>query len=165
MELAAWRETVAQDENLPRGRVLKDEAIYEIAKHAPRSSEALWRLRAGRDIAKLRGQGILRAVEAGLARDPKEIDAVVSHVDVPASVSATVDLLRVLLKSVAATLDVAPKLIASSDDLERLAQADDAAIPALFGWRRQLFGEKALALKHGKLALSIKNKEIALIDL
>ncbi len=165
IELSAWRERTAQSENVPRGRVLKDEAIYEIAKHAPRSLDTLTRLRTVRESVKARGEAILRCVATALAVDPAEIALPEAHAELPASTSATVELLRVLLKAVAAELNVAPKLLASADDLEKLAQRDDADIPALRGWRRQLFGEKALGLKAGKLTLGIKNGEIHLFPL
>ncbi len=165
MELAAWRERAAQEENVPRGRVIKDDAIYEIAKHAPRSLDALSRLRAVRDSVKGRGPAILRAVEAALARDPADISGADAHADLPASASAAVELFRVLLKAVSAELNIAPKLLASSDDLEKLARYDNPDIPALKGWRRQLFGEKALALKSGALALGIENNEIKVFPL
>jgi len=165
MELAAWRERCAQDENVPRGRVLKDEAIYEIAKHAPRSLDTLSRLRSVRESVKARGEAILQCVAAALARDLSDIAMVEAHAELPASASATVELLRVLLKAVSAELNIAPKLLASADDLEKLAQFDEPSIPALQGWRRQLFGEKALALKAGTLALGIKNKEIRAVHL
>jgi ribonuclease D len=165
VELAAWRERTAQDDNVPRGRILKDEAIYEIAKHAPRSLDALLRLRTVRESVKGRGEAILRCVSAALARDPSDITMTEAHHELPASASATVELLRVLLKAVSAELNIAPKLLASGDDLEKLAQFDDPDIPALKGWRRQLFGEKALALKTGRLALGIKNKEVTAVPL
>ena len=164
MELAAWREKTAQDENVPRGRVIKDEAIYEVAKHAPRSLDALSRLRAVRDTVKARGGAILAAWRRrSRATLPKSRWP--AHVDLPASASATVELLRVLLKAAAAELNIAPKLLASGDDLEKLAQFDEPDIPALRGWRRQFFGEKALALKAGALALGIKNNEVAVFPL
>jgi ribonuclease D len=165
IELSAWRERTAQSENVPRGRVLKDEAVYEIAKHAPRSLEALTRLRSVRESVKARGEAILRCVAAALAIDPAEIALPEAHTELPAAASATVELLRVLLKAVSAELNVAPKLLASADDLEKLAQHDNADIPALRGWRRQFFGEKALALKAGTLALGIKDNEIRLFPL
>ncbi len=165
VELSAWRERTAQNENVPRGRVLKDEAIYEIAKHAPRSLDALSRLRTVRESVKARGEAILRCVATALAHDPADIVMPEAHTDLPASASATVELLRVLLKAVSAELNIAPKLLASADDLEKLAQYDCADIPALRGWRRQFFGEKALALKTGTLALGIKNNEICLFPL
>jgi ribonuclease D len=165
MELAAWRERTAQDENVPRGRVIKDEAIYEIAKHAPRSLETLSRLRTVREVLKARGDAILIAVEAALKRDPAEVADAAAHLDLSATASATVELLRVLLKAVSAELNIAPKLLASGDDLDKLAQLDEPDVPALHGWRRQLFGEKALALKAGALALGIKNNEVAVFPL
>jgi ribonuclease D len=165
VELSAWREHAAQSENVPRGRVLKDEAIYEIAKHAPRTLDALSRLRTVRESVKARGEAVLRCVAAALAVDPADIVLPESHSELPASASAAVELLRVLLKAVSAELNVAPKLLASSEDLEKLAQYDDADIPALRGWRREFFGEKALALKNGSMALGIKNKEVRLIPL
>jgi ribonuclease D len=165
MELAAWRERTAQEENVPRGRVIKDEAIYEIAKHAPRSLDTLSRLRSVREVLKSRGQDIVDSVETALARDPADVAGAGAHTDLSASASAAVELLRVLLKAVSAELNVAPKLLASSEDLEKLAQFDDPDVPALKGWRRQLFGEKALALKSGALALGIKNKEVRLLPI
>jgi ribonuclease D len=165
IELSAWRERVAQAENVPRGRVLKDEAIYEIAKHAPRSLEALTRLRTVRESVRARGDAILRCVASALANDLSETAVPEAHAELTATASATVELLRVLLKAVSAELNIAPKLLASSEDLEKLAQYDHADIPALKGWRRQFFGEKALALKAGRLALGIKNKEIYLFPL
>ncbi|MFT4078442.1 ribonuclease D [Rhodomicrobium lacus] len=165
MELAAWRERAAQDENVPRGRVLKDEAIYEVAKHAPRTLETLSRLRSVRDSVRSRGDAILRAVEAALARDPGDVVNAAAHVDLSATASATVELLRVLLKAVSAELDIAPKLLASAEDLEKLAQYDEPDVPALKGWRRPLFGDKALALKEGRLALGIRKNEVAVFPL
>jgi len=150
---------------VPRGRVLKDEAIYEISKHAPRSLEALSRLRSVRDSVKGRGEAILRCISAALSRDLTDIAMVEAHAELPASASAAVELLRVLLKAVSADLNIAPKLLASGDDLEKLAQFEEPDIAALKGWRRQLFGEKALALKAGTLALGIHNKEIRVIPL
>lgn len=165
MELAAWRERAAQAENVPRGRVIKDEAIYEIAKHAPKSLDALSRLRSVRDSVKTRGDEILRSIQRALERDPTEVGGGNEHADLPASASAAVELFRVLLKAVSAELNIAPKLLASAEDLEKLAQFDEPDIPALKGWRRQLFGDKALALKSGTLTLGLKNKEIHLFPL
>jgi ribonuclease D len=165
MELTAWRERTAQEENVPRGRVLKDDAIYEIAKHAPRSLDALSRLRAVRESVKGRGEAVLRCVATAIARDPASIAMTDAHHELPASVSATVELLRVLLKAVSADLNIAQKLLASGEDLEKLAQYDEADIPALKGWRRQHFGEKAIALKTGRLALGIRNREITIFPL
>ncbi len=163
MELAAWREARAQHENVPRGRIIKDEAIYEIAKHAPRSLEALSRLRALRDVVRARGDDILRVTETALARDPASVPQGEGAADVPPSLNAILELFRVLLKAVSAELDVAPRLLASSQDLEKLALHETPDVPALKGWRRVHFGEKALALKAGRLALGVKDNGVALV--
>ena len=146
IELRLWRERTAQDENVPRGRMLKDEAIYEIAKHAPRSLDALSRLRSVREVLNP-GATPSFAASQRLWRKIRPMSRERSPTpNCPASASAAVELLRVLLKAVSAELNVAPKLLASAEDLEKLAQYDEPDIPALRGWRRQFFGEKALAL-------------------
>jgi ribonuclease D len=161
MEVAAWREREAQSRDVPRGRVLKDEAVIDVAVSAPRSVEALGRLRAipnGFERSKT-GQDILAAVERGLARDPKTVP-VPERSRHRQSTGAIVELLKVLLKAVAEHEGVAPKIIATVDDLEAMAESDTADVPPLHGWRRQLFGEKALAVKHGKLGLSVNRGRV-----
>jgi ribonuclease D len=156
MEVAAWREREAQARDIPRGRVLKDEAVIDVAVSAPRSVEALGRLRSipnGFERSKT-GADILAAVERGLARDPKTVP-VPERSRPRGGNGATIELLKVLLKAVAEAERVAPKIIATVDDLEALAEDDHADIAALKGWRRRLFGDKALALKSGRLSLSI----------
>ncbi|MHB2206747.1 ribonuclease D [Methylobacterium sp. CM6257] len=156
MEVAAWRESEAQARNVPRGRVLKDEAVIDIASAAPRNAEALGRLRtipAGFERSRT-GADILAAVERGLARDTSEI-RMPERVRRSGGNGALVELLKVLLKAVCEAESVAPKIIGTVDDLEAIADDDAADVPALQGWRRALFGEKALALKHGQLALSV----------
>jgi ribonuclease D len=155
MELAAWREREAQARDVPRGRVLKDDAIIDIALSAPRSIEALGRLRSipnGFERSRT-GSDILTAVERGLARDPKSVPQ--PERSRSRGGSAMIELLKVLLKAVAEAERVAPKIIATVDDLEAIADDDHADVAPLKGWRRQLFGEKALALKSGRLSLSI----------
>ncbi|MCJ2133617.1 ribonuclease D [Methylobacterium sp. J-026] len=157
MEVAAWREAEAQARNVPRGRVLKDEAVIDIASAAPRSAEALGRLRtipAGFERSRT-GTDILSAVERGLSRDTSDI-RLPERLRRSGGNGAIVELLKVLLKAVCEAEGVAPKIIASVDDLEAIADDDAAEVPALDGWRRMLFGEKALALKQGRLALSIE---------
>ena len=156
MEVAAWRERDAQARDVPRGRVLKDEAVMDVAVAAPRSVEALGRLRTipnGFERSKT-GADILAAVERGLARDPKTVPAP-ERSRQRGTNGAVVELLKVLLKAIAETEGVAPKIIATVDDLEALAQDDHADVAPLKGWRRQLFGDKALALKAGRLALAM----------
>ncbi|HEY8565389.1 MAG TPA: ribonuclease D [Beijerinckiaceae bacterium] len=161
MEVAAWREREAQERDVPRGRVLKDDAVIDVATSAPRSVEALGRLRSipnGYERSRT-GTEILAAVERGFARDLETVP----ELDRPSrrgSAGATVELLKVLLKAVAEAERVAPKIIATVDELEAIAEDDDADVPSLKGWRRGLFGEKALDLKSGKLGLSISRGRV-----
>jgi ribonuclease D len=161
MELAAWREREAQKRDVPRNRVLKDEAVIDIAVSAPRSAEALGRLRTvakGFERSKTAGD-ILAAVERGLARDPKTVP-VPARVRGRAANGAVVELLKVLLKAVSEQEGVAPKIIATVDDLEAIAADDKADVAPLKGWRRRLFGDTALALKAGRLGLSIAKNQV-----
>jgi len=156
MELAAWREREAQHRDVPRQRVLKDDALMDIVQRAPRSTEALAELRSvpnGFERSRSGGE-VLAAVERALALDPHSLPRLERERGRPSN-GAVLDLLKVLLKATADTERVAPKIIASSDDLEEIASNDEADVPALKGWRRELFGEKALALKNGSLALRI----------
>ena len=161
IEVAAWREAEAQARNVPRGRVLKDEAVIDVASAAPRNQEALGRLRtipAGFERSRT-GADILAAVERGLARDTSEI-RMPERARRSGGNGALVELLKVLLKAVCEAEGVAPKIIATVDDLEAVADDDAADVPALQGWRRTLFGDKALALKQGRLALSAESGRI-----
>ena len=162
MELAAWREREAQSQDVPRSRILKDEALYDIANQAPRTPEDLGSLRTLHDgfTRSARGRAVLEVVGRGLDRDPKTLPPIVRGQAMPPETQAVVDLLRVLLKSTAGHHGVAPKLIATSDDLEQIARSDDADAPALRGWRKTLFGDAALALKRGQLALAIRKGEV-----
>jgi ribonuclease D len=163
MELAAWREREAQAQDVPRARILKDEALYDIASQAPRTIEDLGSLRTLHNgfARSMRGRAVLDAVGRGLERDPATIPPIERGEPMPPEAQAVVDLLRVLLKATAGRHGVAPKLIATSDELEEIARSDDTDVPVLRGWRRKLFGEDALALKRGELALVIKDGEVA----
>jgi ribonuclease D len=164
MEVAAWRELEAQTRDVPRGRVLKDDTIGDIAVQAPTSIERLGTLRSlpkGFERSKW-GEAIIAAVKRGLARDPKTVPRLERHK--PAvNGQATVELLKVLLRMTSEQHGVAAKVIATVDDLDRIAADDAADVPALHGWRRELFGEKALALKVGKLALAIDKNRVVLV--
>lgn len=156
IELAAWREREAQSRDVPRQRVLKDDALMDIVQRAPRSSEALGELRSvpnGFERSRSGGE-VLAAIERALALDPRALPRLERERGRPAN-GAVLDLLKVLLKATADAERVAPKIIASSDDLEAIASDDEAEVPALKGWRREIFGEKALALKNGALSLRI----------
>ena len=162
VELAAWRERLAQSLDVPRGRVLRDDALYDIANQIPANAEALGQLRTLSDgfARSQRAKDILEAVKAGLARDPKTLPKVERNETLSAEASATLELLKVLLKAAAAEHGVAPRIIAGSEDLEQLAISDEADILALQGWRRALFGEAALKLKRGELALTLVGGEV-----
>ncbi|HEV7873176.1 MAG TPA: ribonuclease D [Enterovirga sp.] len=161
IEVAAWREREAQTRDVPRARVMKDEAVIDVAVSAPRSAEALGRLRSipnGFERSRSAAD-ILEAVERGLARDPATVP-VPARSRQRAGGGAVVELLKVLLKAVAEQERVAPKVIATVDDLEAIAEHNDADVAALVGWRRKLFGEKALDLKAGRLGLSVNGGRI-----
>src|SRR6201996_8275715 len=157
MEVAAWREREAQTRDVPRGRVLKDDVVGEIAQQAPTTVERLSGLRSlPRGFERSRwGQDILQAVARGLARDPKTLPRIERQRG-SGNGAATVELLKVLLRMTSERHAVAAKVIATIDELEQIANDDHADVPALHGWRRELFGEKALALKHGKLSLAVE---------
>ena len=161
MEVAAWREQEAQSRDVPRGRVLRDEAISDIATHAPTSLEKLAHLRSvpkGFEKSKW-GADIVAAVERGLARDFSTLPKLEKPRN-NANGAATVELLKVLLRMTAERHAVASKVIATVDDLEAIAADDEADVPALRGWRRELFGDAALKLKHGQLALAIERGRV-----
>jgi ribonuclease D len=165
MELAAWREREAQSQDVPRARILKDEALYDIVSQAPRTAEDLGSLRTLHNgfARSTRGRAVLEAVTKGLERDPKTVPPIERGEPMPPEAQAVVDLLRVLLKATAGRHGVAPKLIATSDELEEIARTDDTDLPVLRGWRRKLFGEDALALKRGELALVIERGEVTVL--
>jgi ribonuclease D len=164
--VAAWREAAAQTRDLPRGRIMKDEAVLEIAAHAPKTIEALARTRSlGRGVAEGKlGGDILDAVASGLA-DPDPPPPIAAKAEPPPGIGPLIELLRVLLKQRCEDFQVAQKLVASADDLEAVAAADDAPVRALHGWRREVFGADALALKHGRLALTAGRGGIQLVPL
>ncbi len=165
MEVAAWREQEAQSRDVPRSRVLKDDAVGDIAVHAPTTLERLANLRSlpkGFDRSKW-GADIVAAVQRGLARDP----ATLPKLEKPRGNSngaAIVELLKVLLRMTSERHAVASKVIATVDDLEQIAADDNADVGALHGWRRELFGNAALSLKQGRLALAIEKGRVVRVD-
>ncbi len=166
-ELAAWRERAAQARDLPRNRIIRDEAILEIAAHAPASAAELARTRGmSRNFAegKLGGE-ILAAVARVLATPESDYPLPEPRREAPPGLGPLVDLLRVLLKLRCEENDVAQRLVADSEDLEAIAGDDAAPVRALHGWRAELFGKDALELKHGRLALTAAGKKIKLVRL
>jgi ribonuclease D len=166
--LAAWREREAQARDIPRGRVLKDEALTEIAAHPPETPEALDRIRAvpkGFSNSKL-GKGLLEAIAQGLLAQPSEgavSDNKQRRRREPSP--AVIDLLKTLLRLRAEAAGVAPRLIANAEDIERLAANEDDGVAALHGWRNEVFGKDAIALRKGDLAIALENGEAVVVEL
>ena len=165
--VAAWRERMAQTRDQPRGRILKDEAIDEIATQAPTDADQLDRLRSvpkGFSGSRF-GPDLLAAVREAL-KDPEATAPVVerSRTQPSPAAGAVVELLKVLLKARAEEAGVASKLIATVSDLELIANDDEAKTPALTGWRREAFGEDALKLKRGELALVLDGARVRVVE-
>ena len=165
--VAAWRERTAQQRDQPRGRILKDEAIDEVATQAPTDAAQLDRLRSvpkGFSGSRF-GPDLLAAVREAL-KDPEAYAPVIERSRLAASpaAGAVVELLKVLLKARAEDAGVASKLIATVSDLELIANDDNAQTPALTGWRREAFGEDALKLKRGELALVLDGTRVRVVE-
>jgi ribonuclease D len=165
--VAAWRERTAQLRDQPRGRILKDEAIDEVATQAPVDADGLDRLRSvpkGFSGSRF-GPDLLLAIREAL-KDPDGYAPVIERAKVSASpaAGAVVELLKVLLKARAEEAGVASKLIATVADLEQIANDDDAPTAALKGWRREAFGEDALKLKRGELALVLDGARVRVVE-
>ena len=165
MELAAWRERLAVAQDVPRNRILRDEAIYDIANQQPVDIDKLAQLRTLSDgfARSSRAKDIIEAVKRGLARDPKTLPPLNNGPASTADTGATIDLLRVLLKATAARNGVAPRMIADAEDLERIATEEAPDVLALAGWRREIFGEDALRMKRGELALVLRRGEVSVV--
>jgi ribonuclease D len=165
IEVAAWREREAQSRDVPRSRVLKDDVLADIAVQAPTTIERLGHLRSmPKGFERSRwGDAIIEAVQRGIDRDPKTLPRLDRFRPAPNG-AATVELLKVLLRMTAESNGVAAKVIATVDELDRIAADDDADVPSLKGWRRELFGDKALALKHGRLALAVDKGRVITVD-
>lgn len=165
IELAAWRERAAQSQDVPRSRVIRDEALYDIASQMPTETKQLAELRTLSDgfSRSARAREIVDAVNRGLARDPATLPAIHQSSGASSDVNAMCDVLRVLLKATAQRHKVAPRLIADSEDIEAIASQREPDVAALKGWRRELFGEDALRLKRGELALTVRNGEVVTI--
>ena len=167
-ELAAWREKEARSRDLPRNRVLRDEALVEIAHHAPTTPEELGRTRGlGHKMARgTAGAAILRAVKKGLDLPEAECPKPEPKRDLPRDLGPVIDLLKVLLKMKCERFETAQKLVASAADIELLAaHGEDAGVRALGGWRREVFGEDALRLRRGEIALAIEGKKLKPVPL
>jgi ribonuclease D len=165
IELAAWREEQAQRQNVPRARVLKDDVLYDLANQMPTEVARLADMRSLSDgfSRSAKAREIVEVVRRGLGRDAGSVPAVPAGTGLAASQQALADMLRVLLKAAAARNKVAPRLIASADDLDRIASEREPDVPALKGWRRDLFGEDALRLKRGEIAITVLEGEVVVL--
>lgn len=167
-KVAAWREREARNRNVPRGRILKDDGLYEIAQQQPKDAEALSRLRTipkgwERSAA---GTAILEAVNAAVEMPKADMPKVPRQSQSPEGAQAASEMLKVLLKLIAEKQGVAAKIIANSEDLERIAaEGAKADVGALKGWRRELFGETALKLINGEVALRFVDRKIEAVEL
>ena len=166
-ELCAFREREAQNRNVPRNRIIRDDILLDIAARSPKSPHDLAKVR---NLTKQFSQGklgesILRVVETANKIPDSEAPPLEKVNNFQHQKSALVDLLKVLLKLKSEDFNVAQKLIANSTDLEAIANNNDANVLALTGWRKDIFGDDALLLKTGKIALSASNGKIQLIRL
>jgi ribonuclease D len=166
--VATWREFEARERNVPRGRVIKDDAIYEVAQQQPRDAAALARLRTIPKGWERSGQatGLIAAVNAALSIPKDQMPRLPQQLHSPEGSAAAAELLKVLLKLVSDEENVAAKMLASSDDIERIAaEGEKANVPALHGWRREVFGEKALMLVQGRLALKFDERKVSVFEI
>lgn len=157
--LAAWRERTARAKDLPRQRIVRDDVLMEIAANRPSSVDMLKDLpRVSLDRAS--AQAVVDAINEALKLPASELPVLEPAKELPRGIPAIVDLLRVLLKQVADENDISPRLIANGDDLEAVAMDEQADVRILSGWRRELFGEKALALKRGELVVGVRGRRV-----
>ena len=165
--LAEWREREAQTRDLPRNRVIKDEALMEIAAHPPTDAAGLDHIRAvpkGLSTSRL-GKGLLEALAKGQTGEPPDgIEPERPRRKREPSASS-IDLLKTLLRLRAEEAGVAPRLIANADDIERIAAREDQGVAALTGWRADVFGHDAKALRDGKLAIALEKGEAVVVEL
>lgn len=161
-EVTAWRETQAQKRNTPKNWVLRDDALADIAGQAPQNKKQLSKIRnVSKDFAEGRsGEKILSLIQKALSSPTDSWPVVQKKKQLHPNTLAVIDILKMLLKIKSAEHEVAPKIIANSVDLECIAQDDNADVPALKGWRREIFGNDAIAVKNGKLAIGMKNGNI-----
>ncbi len=165
--VAGWRESQAHKQDMPRNRILRDEALLDIASNPPRNAEKLSHVRGiGKKFAEGHmGAGLLAAIEQGRSVPDDQCPVVAKKEPLPKGLGPLMDLLRVMLKMRCEENDVAQKLVCSTGDLEKIAADNEADVPALKGWRYEVFGKDALDLKAGKIAFTIKGKKIHVINL
>ena len=166
--VSTWRELEARERNVPRGRVLKDDAIYEIAQQQPRDVTALGRLRTtpkGWERSSA-ASALLEVVNAALGMPKDQMPKAPKLAQQAEGSNAAAELLKVLLRIVAEKEGVAAKVLATSDDIDRIASdGENADVRALHGWRREVFGNEALRLVNGEIGIKFENRKIAVFDI
>jgi len=164
-EVAKWREETARANNVPRGRVIRDDAIYDVCSRAPSSMQKLSELRGlSRGFDKNRyGQGLLNAIATAKEIPDEKLPKLPRPRQAPEGCQAATEMLKVLLKVTVEKYGVAAKIIATVDDLEKIAADDKADVAALKGWRKELFGRQALDLKNGRIALGYRDRAVQII--
>jgi len=165
--LAAWREREAQTRDIPRNRVLKDEALLEIAAHPPDTADGLERIRAiPKGFAGSRsGKALMEAIAQGREAPPPEPLEGSGQRRKREPSQAAIDLLKTLLRLRAEDANVAPRLIANAQDIENLAAFEDEGVDALHGWRAEVFGNDAIALRNGALGIALKNGKAVVVPI
>ncbi|WP_420549898.1 ribonuclease D [Curvivirga sp.] len=166
-EVAAWREREAQARDIPKNRILRDEALLDIAGTKPQDVKALKKIRGVSDgfaDGKM-GNGILKAIATALDLPDEDLPRLPRRPRLPDGIGPLTDLLKVLLKRQSERHLIAARVVATSDELEKLASQDDPDIPAMSGWRWEVFGKRAMELKSGKLAITAKGKDIEIIEI
>ncbi len=165
-QLTSWREREAQRRNVPRGRILRDDTLIDLAGSNPKSLADLKKIRGFPGGAKGKfGQPVIEVLKKANEMPETEWPMREKPTQRERPSAAIIEMLRVLLKHVTESHNVAPRLIASAEELEKLVLSDEADIPALKGWRRDIFGDAALAMKAGKLALTVDKGKIKLLSL
>ena len=166
-EIAAWRETEARTRDMPRNRVMRDEALLEIAAHPPKKPDDLGRMRSvSQGFSSSRaGKLLFEAVTRGVNLPDDVLPQVNKPKPLPRGIGPLVDLLKVLLKMKCEENDVAQKLIGNVADLEKVAAYDNADVAAMRGWRKEVFGNDAMRLKNGEIALAANGNKIKLVEL
>jgi len=165
--VAEWREITARENNVPRGRVIRDDAIYDVCSRAPTTMKQLSDLRSlSRGFDKNRyGEALIAVVEKVKSLDPASLPKLPRPKQTPEGCAACTEMLKVLLKITVEKHGVAAKVIATVDDLEKIAADDNADVSALKGWRKKLFGNVALDLKNGRIALGYKNRAVKIVNM
>ncbi len=165
--LAEWRESQAQERDMPRNRVAKDETLFEIAAHPPKDEEALDKIRGvPKGFSRSRaGKALFSAIDAGLEIPEADLPHIERAKPRPAT-PPMADLLKVLLKLKCQEAKVASRMVASSSEIEEWAALPNKKdVRALQGWRKEIFGNDALKLMAGNLALTARNGEIDIVEL